>query len=127
MESRSTTAFEKLKEQFLERPILQMVDQDKPFEIEVDASAFATGAVLIQRDSNGDKHPQLTTLNLLTPPNELSRFRPRFLAIIRALKEWRHYLEGSPHSITIWSDHENLTRWREPNNLIDDKHDGCFT
>jgi hypothetical protein len=33
-------AFEKLKQQFLERPILQMVDQEKPFELECDASAF---------------------------------------------------------------------------------------
>jgi len=112
------TAFEKLKEQFLERPILQMVDQDKPFEIEVDASAFATGAVLIQRDSNEDKHPTAYYSKSLNPAERNYHVSDQeFLAIIRALKEWRHYLEGSPHSITIWSDHENLTRWREPQQL----------
>lgn len=50
-------AFEILKQQFLKKPTLQMADQEKLFEIECDASAFATGAVLLQRDSNGDKHP----------------------------------------------------------------------
>lgn len=40
-----------------------------------------------------------------------------FLSIIRALKEWRHYLEGSSHPVIIWSDHKNLTRWKEPQQL----------
>jgi hypothetical protein len=29
-------------------------------------------------------------------------------ALIRALKEWRVLLEGAPHTITVYSDHENL-------------------
>ena len=34
-----------------------MPDQTKPFQIESDASKVATGAVLTQLDSNGDRHP----------------------------------------------------------------------
>ena len=30
------------------------------------------------------------------------------LAIIRALEEWRHFLEGAEHSFKIWTDHKNL-------------------
>jgi len=30
------------------------------------------------------------------------------LAIIRALEEWRHFLEGARHPIEIWTDHKNL-------------------
>jgi len=30
------------------------------------------------------------------------------LAIIRALKEWRHFLEGATHPVEIWTDHKNL-------------------
>jgi len=30
------------------------------------------------------------------------------LAIVRALEEWRHYLEGARHPIEIWTDHKNL-------------------
>ncbi len=30
------------------------------------------------------------------------------LAIMRALDEWRHFLEGAPHKVEIWTDHKNL-------------------
>jgi len=30
------------------------------------------------------------------------------LAIIRALEEWRHFLEGATHLVEIWTDHKNL-------------------
>src|ERR1700761_2989445 len=30
------------------------------------------------------------------------------LAIIRALEEWRHFLEGAEHQFEIWTDHKNL-------------------
>jgi len=30
------------------------------------------------------------------------------LAIIRALEEWRHFLEGVTHPVEIWTDHKNL-------------------
>ena len=30
------------------------------------------------------------------------------LAIIRALEEWRHFLEGAEHQVEVWTDHKNL-------------------
>ena len=36
---------------------------------------------------------------------------------IRALDEWRHYIQGSPHTTTILSDHKNLTYYREARKL----------
>jgi len=30
------------------------------------------------------------------------------LAIIHALEEWRHFLEGARHLVEIWTDHKNL-------------------
>ena len=30
------------------------------------------------------------------------------LAVIRALEEWRHFLEGTEHQFEIWTDHKNL-------------------
>jgi RNase H-like domain found in reverse transcriptase len=39
------------------------------------------------------------------------------MGIIRALETWRHYLQGSPHPITIFSDHKNLTYFRQTQKL----------
>ena len=50
-------AFDILKQRFTEEPVLLMPDQSKPFQIESDTSKVATGAVLTQLDSNGDRHP----------------------------------------------------------------------
>lgn len=50
-------AFDELKKRFTEEPVLCMPDSTKPFEIECDASNYASGAVLYQKDMNGDRHP----------------------------------------------------------------------
>jgi hypothetical protein len=47
-------AFDTMKKQFMEEPVLLMPDQSKPFQIESDASKVATGVVLTQLDSNGN-------------------------------------------------------------------------
>ena len=50
-------AFDDLKKRFTEESVLTMPDQTRPFQIETDASKYATGAVLTQLDSNGNRHP----------------------------------------------------------------------
>ena len=39
------------------------------------------------------------------------------LAIVQALKEWRHYLLGASRSFEVWTDHANLTYFRSPQKL----------
>lgn len=39
------------------------------------------------------------------------------LAIVDALKHWRHYLEGGPHQITVLCDHANLLRFTTTKSL----------
>jgi RNase H-like domain found in reverse transcriptase len=50
-------SFDELKKQFTEEPVLMMPNHSKPFQIQVDSSLFATGGILIQIDTNGDRHP----------------------------------------------------------------------
>jgi hypothetical protein len=50
-------AFEQLKKLICEEPVLIQPDQTKPFEVEVDASNYAVGAVLMQRDDKNVLHP----------------------------------------------------------------------
>jgi hypothetical protein len=47
-------AFQKLKQHFQEGPILIMADHTKPFYLQTDTSAFASGTVLMQKDDNGE-------------------------------------------------------------------------
>ena len=39
------------------------------------------------------------------------------LAIIEALKDWRHFLEGLPQPFEIVTDHLNLEYWRTAQDL----------
>ena len=39
------------------------------------------------------------------------------MAIIRALEEWQHYIQGSPHTTTVLSDHKNLTYYWDARKL----------
>jgi hypothetical protein len=47
------TAFEALKQQLLEAPILQRPNYKRPFELHTDWSSVGLGAVLVQRDDEG--------------------------------------------------------------------------
>jgi hypothetical protein len=48
-------ALEKLINIVTSEPVLACPDLDKPFELEVDASAYAVGAILFQRDENNQR------------------------------------------------------------------------
>src|SRR5271156_2548103 len=110
--------FDILKKKFQESPVLQMPDMAKPFVVESDASKYASGAVLQQQDTNRDWHPCAYLSKSL---NETERnyeiYNRELLAIIRALTDWRHYLIGSPHVVTVLSDHQNLTYFRTTQKL----------
>jgi len=40
-----------------------------------------------------------------------------FLAIIRAIQEWRHYINGAPEETIIWTDYNNIIHWTNPAKL----------
>ncbi|ESK80605.1 pro-pol protein [Moniliophthora roreri MCA 2997] len=111
-------AFNVLKAKFLQRPILQMPDDERPFIIEADASKWATGAVLKQQGSDGELHPCGYISHAFTPTERNYEIYDReLLAITNALKAWEHYLLGGAHPVTVLSDHKNLTYFRTAQKL----------
>ena len=111
-------AFDTLKKRFTEEPVLMMPDQTRPFQIETDASKYATGAVLTQLDANGNRHPVLFISKTLSPAEQnYEIYNRELLAIIRVLEEWRHYVQGSPHMTVVLSDHKNWTYYQEAKKL----------
>ena len=111
-------AFNFLKTKFTESPVLLMPDPTKPFTVESDASKYATGAVLRQKDANGDWHPCSYISHSFTATERNYEIYDReLLGIICALETWPHYLLGSEHPTVILSDHKNLTYFRTAHKL----------
>jgi hypothetical protein len=83
------TVFNDLKRRFTTKPILTIPDQTKPFFVEADASKYATGAVLMQKDSNGELHPcSFISQSFSSAERNYQIYDRELLGIIRALEEW---------------------------------------
>ena len=100
------TAFTRLKGSVTSAPVLISPDPTKPFRIKADSSNFATGAVLSQISSEDEKwHPVAFLSKSLSPVEWNYEIHDKeMLAIIRALQEWRHFIEGAEHQCKIWMD-----------------------
>ena len=108
-------SFDLLKKQFTEEPVLMMPDHTKLFQIQVDSSLSATRGILTQMDTNGDHHPcAYLSKSLTKEQRDYDTGNRELLAIVLALKEWWHYIQGSGHTTTILSDHNNLRHLKVP-------------
>jgi len=103
-------AFECLKMAVTTVPVLVSPQDSEPFRIEADSSDFASRAVLSQQLPGEEKwHPVAFYSKSLSPVEQNYEIHDKeMLAIIRALEEWRHFLEGARHPVEIWMDHKNL-------------------
>jgi ribonuclease HI len=117
-EKQHQQAFEELKTRVTMEPVLAHPVLTDPFELEVDASGFAMGAVLLQKKEDGKKHPIAYYSKTLSAAEwNYDVYDLELLAIVNALDHWRPYLAGSPHKIIIYSDHQNLLYWKEPHKI----------
>ncbi len=102
-------AFDTLKGRVTAEPVLAHATLD---DLEVDASGYVVGAVLLQQKEDNKKHPigyYSATLNKAQRNYDI--YDLELLAIVMALQHWRLLLAGSPHKIIIYSDHLNLQYW----------------
>ena len=110
--------FVKLKEVFLSAPVIKMLDTSRVFFVMTDTSLTATRGVLVQKDSNGDLHPCAYHSTTFSPAEwNYNIYDRELLAVIQALKEWRHYLTGTEHPVTVITNHKNLGYFKQPQNL----------
>jgi RNase H-like domain found in reverse transcriptase len=77
--------------------------------IETDASEYALAAILSQVESNREIH-LVTYLSQTFSDTKLNydTYNKELMAIYKAFKAWRHYLEGTDVPINIVTDHKNL-------------------
>jgi len=103
-------AFEDLKTAVTTAPVLVSPQESDPFQIEVDSSDFTIGAVLSQQSTTDGKWHLVAfySKSLSSVERNYEIHDKEMLAIIRALEEWRHFLEGATHLVEIWTNHKNL-------------------
>ena len=102
-------AFVELKQCFTTAPILPHFNPTKQVIIESDASDFALGAVLSQRDEENRLHPVAFHSRKFQPAEINNEIHDKtLLAVVDALKHWQCYCEGAAHQIQVFSDHQNL-------------------
>ena len=103
-------AFEDLKTVVTTALVLVSSQELDPFQIEADSSDFATGAVLSQQSMTDRKwHPVVFYSKSLSSVERNYEIHDKeMLAIICALEEWRHFIEGATHLVEIWTDYKNL-------------------
>ncbi|KAM5354848.1 hypothetical protein ACJ41O_001494 [Fusarium nematophilum] len=118
MGNRAKEAFRDIKKLILSEPVLKMFDPSRPIELETDASDFALGAQLGQRDDEGKLHPiAFYSHKLHGAELNYPIYDKEFLAIVNAFKEFRHYLIGSPHRIMVFTDHKNIVHFAKTQEL----------
>ena len=112
-------AFEMLKKAFTTAPVLRIPNNEDPFKLSTDASDFATGVVLSQKNMQTNLWYPVTFFSKSLDVHERNYeiYNKELLAVIWGLEEYRHHLEGYPHKIEIWSDHQNLIYFRTAQKL----------
>src|ERR1043165_4657650 len=99
-------AFTVLKDKLTHAPLLQLLDFNKTFELECDASGIGLGGVLLQ-----DAKPVAYFSEKLSGPSlNYSTYDKELYALVRTLETWQHYLW--PKEFVIHSDHESLKHIR---------------
>ena len=83
--------------------VLISPQDSESFQIKVDSSDFATGAVLSQQSvTNGKWHPiAFYSKSLSSVEWNYGIHNKEMLAIIYALEEWRHFLEEAIYLVEI--------------------------
>ena len=99
-------AFEQLKAAVVSAPCLAIPDPKREFIVHTDASGYATGAVLMQQFDEGLRPIAFLSKKMTKSERNYPVHEQELLAILNALKAWRHYLGGRRFSVL--TDHQSL-------------------
>ena len=107
-----------MKAVFTTRPVLATPELDKEFRVEADASNFTTGGVLSMKCDDNLWRPVAFISKALNETEYNYEIHDKeMLGVIRCLKAWQHFLEGTRMKFEIWTDHKNLEYFMSSQNL----------
>ena len=111
-------AFTQLRQAFTKSPILQNFDPKCYIRIKIDASGYAIGGMLSQLTDSGQWHPVAHYFRKMFPAEtRYKTHNSKLLAIVKAFKTWRHYLEGCKHKALVLTVHNNLQQFMDTKSL----------
>ena len=99
-------AFAKLKTMLVSPPIMRSPNWNLPFEIMCDASDYAIGVVLGQREDRKAFVIYYAGKTLDSAQANYTTTEKEFLTVVFSLEKFRSYIVGSP--VTIFTDHAAL-------------------
>lgn len=99
-------AFAYTKDVLLSRMTIFQFSADKDLVIYCDASQFATGAVAMQ----GNDTIAVTGSTLDVHQRNYTTTERELLAVVRAVKKWRYFIESCLGEIVICTDHKAITQ-----------------
>ena len=99
-------AFDELKLHLTTAPIIKAPDWALPFEIMCDASDYAVGAVLGQKNGNASHVIHYASMTLNEAQRNYYTTEKELLAVVFALEKFRSYLLGT--KVIVYTDHAAL-------------------
>ena len=115
---------------FTKALIFRYFDLEYHIRIKTDVLGYAIGGVLSQLASGtsldrvvtkadlGQWHPvAFFSRKMISAETRYETHNGKLLAIVKAFKTWRHYLEGCKHKILILTDHNNLHHFIDTKSL----------
>jgi hypothetical protein len=110
-EKEQEEAFNRLKEQFAEGKVLAHPDHSLPWELKVDVSLWAVGAVLSQKHGNVNKPVGFFSKALSLAERKYDPGDREMLAIVKGLEHFKFFIMDSKWPIEVWTDHKNILAW----------------
>ena len=102
-------AFSNIKALLCSTPVLAAPEFTRPFKLEVDASEFGAGAVLLQEDGAGVDHPVCYFSRKFNKHQvKYSTIEKEALALLLALQYFEVYVGSSPLPVVVFTDHNPL-------------------
>jgi reverse transcriptase/RNaseH (fragment) len=100
-------SFNKIKNLLVSQPVLSIFNPNQECFLYTDASRVGIGAILKQKQNDGELHPiRYFSKKLLDYQQNYSATELECLAIIEAIEYWHHYLYG--RKFTVITDHQAL-------------------
>lgn len=108
-------SFENLKQAVSTAPVPAHANPDRPYTLETDASDYAYGAILSQKQEHNHKDHPVGFLSKSLSPAECNYniYDKEMLAVVKALEHWCQYLQGTEDPVNIIMDHKNLKFFRD--------------